>query len=87
MLTPPRCWRAHSGGRPNAYTVFAVAGCLNVMSNLIPFISKPLPFNSEVSVGLGYLSAVLPQGDKIDIERYGGQNISRQLGVKWGTGE
>ncbi|KAJ4948189.1 hypothetical protein JOQ06_019726, partial [Pogonophryne albipinna] len=52
--------------------------------------SKLLPFNSEVSVGLGYLSAALclrNQGDKIYIERYGGQNISRQLGVKWGTGE
>ncbi|TKS92597.1 VPS10 domain-containing receptor [Collichthys lucidus] len=34
-----------------------------------PFISEQLPFNSEGSRGLGYLSTVLLQGDRSDTER------------------
>lgn len=33
-LTPPRCWRAHCGGRPNVYTMLAPAARLYVMSDL-----------------------------------------------------
>ncbi|KAK1890388.1 VPS10 domain containing receptor SorCS2 [Dissostichus eleginoides] len=82
------CWQLPLGRIPQVIlilTKYYHADSTKVLESSL--WSKPLPFNSEVSVGLGYLSAALPQGDKIDIERYGGQNISRQLGVKWGTGE
>lgn len=34
MQTPPRCWKAHCGGRPNDYTMLSLAGSLYVMSGL-----------------------------------------------------
>lgn len=66
MLTLPRCWRAHCGGRPNAYTI---------MSRLTsdsrgPFITKQCR---------SWLSLSCASSRRQDWHRALGQNISRQL--------
>lgn len=72
MLTPPRYWKAHCGGKPNVYTVLALAGCLYVISGLRltqTFHQQAASLLQWGQCCIRYLSAVFPQGDMSDTER------------------
>lgn len=70
--------------------MFTLAGWLYVMyvpRLLQTFHQQATSLEQEGQHGSSYHSAVPLQGDEGETEHSSGQNISRQLQLKWGTGE